>query len=242
MLVLDEITKIFTNTQHQITALNSVTLEVYPGEVTAIYGNSGSGKSTLLLTAGGLLTPDKGTVVIDGENPYGMKTDERGVFRAKNIGFVFQQFYLIPYLNVLDNILAAALDDGRQTRDRANEHLEQFGLSGRISHYPEQLSVGEQQRTAMVRAMINQPKMILADEPTGNLDNRNSQIVLDQLMAFADTGGMVMIVTHDPRILKVAHRLVNLVKGRVSDLDALPDNHTEGWVAPTHISQAVPEQ
>ena len=141
----------------------------------AVQGPSGCGKSTLLLLAGGLLAPESGSVQIAGEEPYSLTADAHSKFRTKNIGFIFQQFHLIPYLSVLDNVLAPSIATGSTgSEQRARELIDQFGLSHRLEHTPGELSSGERQHAALARALLNQPKVLLADEPTGNLDAENA--------------------------------------------------------------------
>jgi len=180
-----------------VRALNGVSLQVAAGEFVAIQGPSGCGKSTLLLAAGGLLRPDSGQVRIAGQDPYALSPEERSKFRAGHLGFVFQQFHLIPYLSVLDNVLAPTLAlPQRGARARAAELIERFGLQDRRDHVPEKLSIGERQRTA------------LADEPTGNLDRDNANGVLNALAEFAREGGAVLLVTHDTNAAGCAGRTV----------------------------------
>jgi ABC-type lipoprotein export system ATPase subunit len=185
-----------------------MSLSVAAGEFVTVEGPSGSGKTTLLLIAGGLLHPDKGSVLVDKQNVYGMNNDERVQFRAQNIGFVFQQYHLIAYLTVLENILAPGIarpDSGNLKR--AERLIEQFGLQQRKRHLPSELSSGEKQRTALARALLCNPKMLLADEITGNLDTENSNIVISCLTAFAQNGGAVLLVTHDHAAAKQADRI-----------------------------------
>ncbi|MEM7147265.1 MAG: ABC transporter ATP-binding protein [Verrucomicrobiota bacterium] len=201
-----------------VTAVDGVSFEVGDGEFVALYGPSGCGKSTLMLMAGGLLSPDEGTVLIGGDDPYGLSAGERARFRAERVGFVFQQFYLIPYLDVLDNVLVCELAGAREDaglRGRAEELLEKFHLSDRLHHVPSALSVGEQQRVALARAMLREPGLILADEPTGNLDPENAAILLDHLKGYARGGGAVLMVTHDEKAREEADRAVKLEAGVV---------------------------
>ncbi len=181
-----------------VTALGGVSLQIESGCFNVIQGASGSGKTTLLLGAGGLLQPDTGTVHVLGEDLYSMSSETRARFRAANIGFVFQQFHLIPYLTVLENVLAPTLAlSGQAVRHRAAELLESFGMSHRLDHAPAELSTGERQRVALARALLNSPALLLADEPTGNLDEKNAAAVLQYLRAFATDGGAVLLATHD---------------------------------------------
>jgi ABC-type lipoprotein export system ATPase subunit len=177
----------------------------------------------LLLTAGVLLAPTRGTVHIEGRDVYGLSAEQRAAFRARNIGFVFQQFHLIPYLNVRDNIRSAALATGApDAAQRADELIERFGLTHRASHRPGALSTGERQRTAMARAILNGPKLILADEPTGNLDGDNAKIVLDYLSEFAESGGAVLLVTHEPAAAARAARTIEMEHGRLVESTISP--------------------
>lgn len=181
-----------------VDVLRGVNLRLREGEIRFVYGPSGSGKSTLLLCSGGLLRPDAGKVAISGEDLYALDTEERAAVRARQVGFVFQQFHLVPFLNVLDNVLAPALAgfDG-DPRPRAEALIERYGLAHRRDHPPSELSIGERQRTALARAMLHNPRLLLADEPTGNLDAENGRLVMDSLAEFAASGGSVLVVTHE---------------------------------------------
>jgi len=198
MLEFNKVTKIFNGPQGEVKALDAVSFSVEPGELVEVRGPSGCGKSTLLLAAGTLLQPTAGAVTIDDEDSYALSPNGRSALRASMIGFVFQQFHLVPYLSVIDNILLpSAVQKNAAAHDRALELLNRFGLEHRGHHVPAQLSVGERQRTALARALFNQPKLLLADEPTGNLDSENGAIVLHALKSFAEEGGAVLLVTHD---------------------------------------------
>jgi ABC-type lipoprotein export system ATPase subunit len=182
----------------------------------AVHGPSGCGKTTLLLAAGGLLAPDGGEVRVAGEDPYRLSPEQRAQFRAKHIGFVFQQFHLVPYLDVLDNILVPELAlVSADCRARAEELAAQFGLGDRLHHMPSQLSTGERQRTALARALLNKPQVVFADEPTGNLDGNNARGVLGALADFARTGGAVLLVTHDPLAAEHAVRTIEMKSSEV---------------------------
>jgi putative ABC transport system ATP-binding protein len=197
-----------------VPVLTGVSLAVAPGEFVTVQGKSGSGKTTLLLVAGGLFAPDEGTVTLKGESLYGLPTEARSRFRAAHLGFVFQQFHLIPYLSVLDNILAAGLAaPSPGAESRARELAGRFGLAHRLRHVPAALSTGEQQRTALCRALLNRPALLLADEPTGNLDRENGELILAALSEFAAEGGAVLLVTHDPAATRHAHRALRLRNG-----------------------------
>ena len=218
LLHVDNVSKSYADGKTEVSAVANVSLQVSTGEFIAVCGPSGCGKSTLLLIAGALLNPDSGQVIIDGQDPYGMKPDARAEFRARTIGFVFQQFHLVPYLSVLDNILAPAMAiaaAGTETHERAVQLVERFGLSHRREHVPAKLSTGERQRVAMARALMNQPKFILADEPTGNLDHQNADVMLGYLSEFAACDGAVLLVTHDDRAVTYANRVISLERGRI---------------------------
>ena len=216
MLEMQDVTKAYTKSNQEIRALDGVSLSVSPGEFVAVRGPSGCGKTTLLLTAGALLAPDAGRVLIDGRNPYDLPPDSRAAVRAERIGFVFQQFHLVPYLTVRDNVLSAALaKPSPDAADRADEILRHFQLTDRVNHVPSELSTGERQRTALARATLNRPGLLLADEPTGNLDGANAEIVLGYLDEFARGGGAVLLVTHDDHAAGFAQRTVLLEAGTV---------------------------
>lgn len=216
MLQLDHITKTYRSGPKTVKAVDDVSLAVDAGEFIAVAGPSGCGKTTLLLIAGGLLAPDAGIVTIAGENPYAVAADQRARFRAANVGFVFQQFHLVPYLTVLDNVLSAAMATKLPgAKQRADELLAKFGLQSRAHHVPGELSTGERQRTALARALLNRPKLLLADEPTGNLDGENAAVVLQHLKDFANGGGAVLLVTHDEQALGFAKRTARIRDGRI---------------------------
>ena len=218
LISLDHITKSYSGNVENVVAVADVSVSVDSGEFVAVVGPSGCGKTTLLLVAGGLLSPDSGEVTIDGTDPYSLSGEQRARFRAERIGFVFQQFHLVPYLNVLDNVLAPALVTGDPAAgERADELVRRFGLADRVGHRPGQLSTGERQRVALARALLNEPRVILADEPTGNLDGENSDEVLKALQAFADDGGAVLLVTHDPDAVAFAGRKVVLAGGQLAE-------------------------
>jgi ABC-type lipoprotein export system ATPase subunit len=292
MLVLEKVVKTYPKGSRRITALAPLDLTVGAGEFVAVAGPSGSGKTTCLLIAGGLLDPDSGRVRLDGHDLHAMTRNQLAAFRSQNIGFVFQQYHLIPYLSVLENILAPEAVRGRadgQARGRTNNQArgrtdgnargqadgnargrtdgnargqadgnargqadgnargradgnawgradgnargrtdgqargralaEQFGLDHRLDHTPAELSSGEKQRTALARALLFRPRILLADEITGNLDRVNAQIVLGYLREYVKTGGTVLLVTHDREIAGQADRVEYLPNPR--ELEAL---------------------
>jgi putative ABC transport system ATP-binding protein len=216
ILELTSVSKTYAGANGDVAALQDVSLSVGGGEFVALHGPSGSGKSTLMLIAGALLTPDSGSVSVAGTDPFAKSANGRAEFRARHIGFVFQQFHLIPYLSVLDNVRLGQLSQPIADADgRAQDLLERLGLAARSRHVPSALSVGEQQRVALARALLPDPQLILADEPTGNLDSANAAIVLDCLADFAATGKAVLMVTHDERAQARAGRSVQLTAGRI---------------------------
>ncbi len=195
MLKLTNIAKRYTTKQGEVAALVDVTLQAEPGEIIALKGPSGSGKTTLLLAAGGMLKPSQGKAILDGQEIYTLNPKGRAGFRSEYIGFVFQMFHLIPYLTVLENV-KLALPKGMDA-SACTEILDHFKLSDRMHHRPAELSAGERQRAAIARALIKKPKLVLADEPTGNLDPENADKVIHYLHEYAQNeGGIVIIATH----------------------------------------------
>ena len=213
MFELNNITKRFNKGEDQIEVLNGVNLQAISGEFIAVQGASGSGKTTLLLIAGGLLHPNNGKVCFNKEDIYLKNSEERAIFRALNFGFVFQQYHLVPYLNTLENILLPGLAlKSENDNQKAINLIEEFGLSHRVNHKPAELSVGEKQRTSLARALLHSPKVLFADEITGNLDEDNSTIVINALKKFTNVGGIVLFVTHDIMRAKSADRIVKIEK------------------------------
>ncbi len=214
VLQLSQVTKVYRPVHRPaVTALAGVDLKLHCGELRVIAGPSGSGKSTLLMCAGGLLHPSSGQILLQGTDLYALNSEQRSRCCARRIGFVFQQFHLIPFLNILENILVGTLSGGggSDLTRQAEMLLEQFGLSERRQHPVSELSVGERQRVALARALLFQPVLLLADEPTGNLDVDNSELVMRALREYANFGGAVLLVTHN-RQLEDGHTL-RLVKG-----------------------------
>lgn len=219
MILLKGLSKTYRKRGGEVKALDHLDLEVEEGEFVVIQGPSGSGKTTLLLTAGGMLSPTEGEVSLWGEDLYAMSPGHRAKFRARNIGFVFQMYYLVPYLNTLENVRLAS-SGGRAPE--ALSLLERLGLSERIHHKPFELSAGERQRTAVARALLNRPRLILADEPTGNLDPECAGEVLSHLAAFKKEGGTVLLVTHGVEAADLADRILRLRDGRIEPLSPDP--------------------
>ena len=200
----------------KVCALNNVTLEVRQGEWITIMGSSGSGKTTLLNIISGLDRPTRGEVMINDTDITGLSTDELTRFRRENIGLVFQQFYLIPYLNALENVMLAQYFHSMADEAEARRALERVGLGDRIHHLPSQLSGGEQQRVCLARALINSPKILLADEPTGNLDHVNEMTVLSLIQEHHEQGYTIIMVTHNPEVAEMADRIVHFTHGQIT--------------------------
>jgi putative ABC transport system ATP-binding protein len=197
-------------------ALNGISFHIQPGEWVALMGPSGSGKTTLINILGGLDTLTSGHVIVDGVDLAKLSENEMVRYRAEKIGFVFQQFHLVPYLNAVENVMLAQYFHSVTDEKQAEEALKRVGLGHRLTHLPSQLSGGEQQRVAIARALINQPKLILADEPTGNLDEANEEIVIGLFRELHSAGHTILMVTHDPDIAQQADRRIELVHGHLA--------------------------
>ncbi|EDO8589380.1 ABC transporter ATP-binding protein [Campylobacter jejuni] len=197
----------------KVKALNNINLSVYEGEWLAIMGPSGSGKSTLLNILSLMDTPSSGEYILDNENLEQMDEDQKITLRREKIGLVFQQFHLIPYLNALENVMLSQYYHSSVDEEDAKMVLEKVGLSHRLTHLPSQLSGGEQQRVCIARALINNPELLLADEPTGNLDEANEQIVLQTLQKLKNEGKTIVLITHNPDLAKFADRTLILQHG-----------------------------
>src|SRR5262249_8067212 len=217
LLEIRDLNKSFAGPQGSVAAVPGVPRELNEGDFVAVRGPSGCGKTTLLLAAGGMLQPDRGQVVVDGQNLYVAAGAARAPLRAEKIGFVFQQFYLVPYLTVVENLEAAPLPrPSTGDRHRGGALLEKLGLAGRRDHVPAQLSTGERQRTALARALLNRPRLLLADEPTGNLDPDNGRIVLNHLADFAAGGGALLLVTHEAEAAGRANKVLIMNHGTLT--------------------------
>ncbi|MBL4640847.1 MAG: ABC transporter ATP-binding protein [Verrucomicrobiales bacterium] len=216
MIRCEEVTKIFCKNGSKITSLDRFTAEVAEGEFVAVRGPSGSGKTTLLLTLGGMQRPSDGSVQLAGRDLYALSPAERARLRSSEIGFVFQMFHLVPYLDLLGNVLLACPGKpSAEVRKRAGGLMDELGLADRASHRPGELSAGERQRLAVARALLNRPKLILADEPTGNLDPENAAEVIRHLAEFHRGGGTVVLVTHGAAADAHADRTLRLEQGRL---------------------------
>jgi putative ABC transport system ATP-binding protein len=221
LLELAQVSKRFMRGREEVVALDAVDLAVEAGEFLSVIGPSGSGKSTLLHLAGGLDRPDAGRVLLDGKDIGSQNAAGLARLRRREIGFVFQFFHLVPSLTVAENVELPLLLDGKRgssTGAAVKAMVERVGLSERADHLPGELSGGEMQRVAIARALVAQPRLILADEPTGNLDSATGATILDVLAAqVAEAGAALVMVTHDLQAASRAHRIVHLRDGRLSD-------------------------
>ncbi len=199
-------------------ALSEVSFAVEAGEWIAIMGPSGSGKTTLINILGGLDAPSSGRVLVDGTDVGALDERDLTRYRAEKVGFIFQQFHLVPYLTALENVMLAQYFHSIADEAEAAQALRRVGLADRMAHLPAQLSGGEQQRVAIARALINHPKLILADEPTGNLDEANEQIIVNLLRELHSAGHTILLVTHDPLIGRLADRRIELAHGRLTQI------------------------
>lgn len=217
MIEINNLSKVYKRRDGDLKALDNVSFKVAPGRFAVVRGPSGCGKTTLLQILGALMRPTSGEVLIDHRNPCALSLEERAAFRSGTIGFVFQQFHLVPYLTALDNVMVPTLgrSSKKQSRRRGEELLERFGLTDRKNHRPADLSVGERQRCALARALMNEPKILLADEPTGNLDPDNGKLVIEAIRAFTGDGGSALMVTHDDAAESLADEVIRLEKGRM---------------------------
>jgi putative ABC transport system ATP-binding protein len=216
---LETVSKSNLHRGRTVAALDNASLEIVPGDFVAVVGPSGSGKSTLLLVLGGMLSPSTGKVFLNSHSLYELSPNQRAELRRQEVGFVFQTFNLVPYLTALENVqvplFLAGLDEVSQ-KQRAAALLERVGLGDRLDHKPAELSIGQQQRVALARVMANDPEIILADEPTGNLDPETGQQILDLLAELNREGRTVVMVTHDARAAARAKRTLRLQEGQIS--------------------------
>ncbi|MBR3042486.1 MAG: ABC transporter ATP-binding protein [Eubacterium sp.] len=211
------VTKIYGEKENQVLALHNINLEIERGSMVSIVGASGSGKSTLLNIMGGVDTPSDGTVIVDGKEITKYNDDELSIFRRRKVGFIFQAYHLIPVLTVEENIKMPVLLDHRKPDKEYIDHIiELLGLSERRRHLPNQLSGGQQQRCAIARALANSPSLVLADEPTGALDSKNGQEVMDLLMkSVHDIGQTLVIITHNMDLAREADRIIKIKDGEI---------------------------
>ena len=220
LIRLESLTKVFTTDEVETHALSGVDLTIEKGEYVAIAGPSGCGKSTMLSILGLLDSPSAGTYLLNGQPVQDLDLRQRARIRNREIGFIFQSFNLIGDLTVFENVELPLTYRGMrpaERKQRVKEALERVGMGHRAKHLPSQLSGGQQQRVAVARALVGQPSIMLADEPTGNLDSRNGQAVMDLLRELHRAGATICMVTHDPRFTRYAERTVHLFDGRVVD-------------------------
>ncbi len=218
MLSMHELTRVYRTDTVETTALDGINLEIADGEFVAVMGPSGCGKSTLLNVVGMLDSPSSGSYVFNGQEVAGLSEAKLAEVRKKNIGFIFQSFNLVDELSVRENVeLALLYHDvpASERRRRADEVMDKVGIAHRAKHRPSQLSGGQQQRVAVARALIGEPKLILADEPTGNLDTHHGEEVMKMLQALNAEGSTIVMVTHSPAHADYASRVVNMLDGRV---------------------------
>ena len=218
ILRIEHLSKVYGQGENQVRAVDDVSFSVEKGEFLAIIGPSGSGKSTLLHILGGVDRPTSGKVYVDGQDVYAQDEDHLAIFRRRQVGLIYQFYNLIPVLNVVENMTLPVLMDGRAVnRQRLDELLDVLDLRGREKHLPNQLSGGQQQRVYIGRALMNAPAVVLADEPTGNLDSKNSQEIVELLkLSNRKYGQTLVIITHDENIALQAHRIIAIEDGRIT--------------------------
>jgi len=215
VIQLENVSKNYQRGPETVHAVKDVNLSVAYGEYVAVIGHSGSGKTTLLNIMGCLDRPSKGRVKVNGHEVQDVREAGLTRLRQTSIGFVFQQFFLIPTLNVIENVTLPSLFAGRKTNGRAQELLEMVGLKERLYHLPGQLSGGEMQRVAIARSLINSPPILLVDEPTGNLDSRNAEKIMDLFKELNRGGATIVVVTHNPDIVNGCSRTVQIEDGQI---------------------------
>lgn len=223
ILKVEDLCKVYGKGENEVRALDGVSLSVELGEFVAIIGPSGSGKSTLLHILGGVDKPTSGKVYMNGKDVYSQDDEELAIFRRRQVGLVYQFYNLIPVLNVTENMTLPVLMDGREiNEERLNELLDTLGLKGREEHLPNQLSGGQQQRVSIGRALMNAPAIVLADEPTGNLDSKNSQEIVELLkLSNKKYNQTLIMITHDENIALQADRVIAISDGRITRDDVI---------------------
>lgn len=220
MITIKELTKIYRSKKGDVIALNEINLHIPKNKFVLVKGPSGCGKSTLLFSIGGMLKPSSGRIEVLGKEPFGLPPKERTDFLSTQLGFVFQSYHLVPYLNVLENILLPEKAGNKNASiDRARKLANELKLEERLSHNPSELSIGEKQRVALARALIIEPKLILADEPTGNLDPENTGEVLKHLQEFHKNSGSVIMVSHGNEADDLADTIISMKKGKITNIE-----------------------
>ena len=213
MIDINHISKTFKRSTEEYTALVDVSLKINKGDYISVSGLSGSGKSTLLKVIGGLIRPDAGEVIYKGESIYDQSRRFLDLYRKRDVGFMFQQFHLMPYLTVLENIRLSCFQKSHV--DAIHDYLEKCALVSIMNKYPSDLSVGEKQRAAFIRAIISDPEILLADEPTGNLDPKNSEVLMSLIEAYHKMGGTVVLVSHNSDASRYSNLNINIESGRI---------------------------
>ena len=218
ILRVENLTKVYGKGENEVRALDGVSFSVEKGEFVAVIGPSGSGKSTLLHILGGVDRPTSGRVLMDGKDVYAQNEEQLAIFRRRQVGLIYQFYNLIPVLNVTENITLPVLMDGQKVnRDRLKELITTLGLNGRENHLPNQLSGGQQQRVSIGRALMNAPAVVLADEPTGNLDSKNSKEIVELLKVSNEKYGQtLLVITHDESIALQADRILSIDDGKIT--------------------------
>jgi putative ABC transport system ATP-binding protein len=217
---VDALTKQYGIGEAAVLAVRTMSFEIEPGEFIGVMGESGSGKSTLLSMMGALNTPTSGRYTVDEIDVYGLKPDQRADFRREFLGFVFQSFHLVPYLTVIENVMVPLTTirmSAKEKRAMAEDALERVGIGSKSDRLPNQISGGEQERLAVARAIVNAPPILLADEPTGNLDTKTSREVMDLLQTLNEEGMTIVMVTHSPECAHYAHRILRVSDGLLVD-------------------------
>ncbi len=218
LILVEKVRKEYSSGADNVAALNDITIDIEQGEFVAVMGPSGSGKSTLLSIVGGLNHPTSGSVVVDEIDLYSLPVERLADFRREYLGFVFQSFQLIPYLTVAENVmlpLAVSSYSNSEQLEMAYAILQKVGLRKKVNRLPDELSGGEQERVAIARALVNQPPIVVADEPTGNLDSATSEEIMSQFQALHSEGQTIIMVTHNPENVKYVQRCIHLRDGRI---------------------------
>lgn len=218
MIETTQLTRSYRLGKKQLTVLEEVNLSIHRGEKVFLCGPSGAGKTTLLYTLAGLETPQHGRVVIDGTDLYALSRTAQSRFRNQRIGYIFQNYHLLPELTALENVMVPGAIAGKNQREQALSALERVGLADRADHLPTELSGGEQQRVAIARAIVNEPDILFADEPTGNLDSRNSEAIIQLLLQLvSEKQTTLIVVTHDPTLARHGDRVLTIKDGKITD-------------------------